>query len=438
MIKRVLAATSATLLVLFNVAVLPVGAVASTLYVDIANASCSDTGSGTLAQPYCHINPAAQVAVAGQTVQVNPGTYAEQVTVKNSGTSSAPIVFTAPAGATVTGAAHGFYTSGRSWVTVNGFTVNHTTTEGIYVNNGTSVTISNNDVSYSGTPVSGQVTAGIKLTGTTINSTVTGNASHNNSEAGVYLGASVSNSVVSKNTVYGNARQYTRAAPGIDVRGPNNSILSNVTHDNEDTGIQIYTGANNALVANNVTYNNGDHGIDNLNVTGGRIIGNTVYRNCTDGINVEGTSGNYTVENNIAVDNAVYPAYQGISCSRRKGNIGIYDSAPSGTIVNSNLVWLTTPGTMYTWANVNYASLSAMQTATGQESHGLQADPLFANPGSFVLSLLEHSPAIDSADSGVSGQQAADILGVTRRDDLNVANTGIGPRVYDDRGAYEF
>ena len=34
------------------------------------------------------------------------------------------------------------------------------------------------------------------------------------------------------------------------------------------------------------------------------IIGNTIYSNCTSGINVEGTSGNYVVENNIAVDNA--------------------------------------------------------------------------------------------------------------------------------------
>jgi hypothetical protein len=35
------------------------------------------------------------------------------------------------------------------------------------------------------------------------------------------------------------------------------------------------------------------------------IIGNTIYRNCTTG-NVEGTSGNYVVENNGSVDNAVF------------------------------------------------------------------------------------------------------------------------------------
>ena len=116
-----------------------------------------------------------------------------------------------------------------------------------------------------------------------------------------------------------------------------------MTYANEDTGINIYTGGNNALVADNVTYDNGDHGIDDFNVTGGRIIGNTVYYNCTDGINVEGTSGNYNIENNISMNNATgavinptpiaptrhRPADYTNACNRRVGNIGVYDSAPA-------------------------------------------------------------------------------------------------------------
>ena len=43
------------------------GAVPTTLYVDGSSTSCSDTGSGTQAQPYCTINKAATVATAGQT-----------------------------------------------------------------------------------------------------------------------------------------------------------------------------------------------------------------------------------------------------------------------------------------------------------------------------------------------------------------------------------
>jgi PKD repeat protein len=222
------------------------------------------------------------------------------------------------------------------------------------------------------------------------------------------------------------------------VISPGNTLIRNITHDNEDSGINIYPGGNNTLVTLNVTYNNGDHGIDDLNVTGGRLIGNTVYRNCTSGINVEGTSGSYTVENNVAVDNAVYPAYNGISCSRRSGNIGIFDSAPSSTTVDHNLVFLTKPGTMYTFGS-GYSSLAAMQAATGQEDHGVQADPRFASASAADLRLSAGSPAIDRGDSGVSGEQSSDLLGNPRVDDPTIANTQAeGPRLYDDLGAYEF
>ena len=93
------------------------------------------------------------------------------------------------------------------------------------------------------------------------------------------------------NRVFANARVFERAASGIRLHSsPANTISSNVSHDNEDSGIEFVTGSNNNLVVNNVTYNNGDHGIDNLTSTGQRVIANTVYKNVTAGINVEGTS----------------------------------------------------------------------------------------------------------------------------------------------------
>ncbi|HZX04999.1 right-handed parallel beta-helix repeat-containing protein, partial [Kribbella sp.] len=212
----------------------------------------------------------------------------------------------------------------------------------------------------------------------------------------------------------------------------------NVTHDNEDSGIQFYPGGNDNLAALNVTYDNGDHGIDDLNVTGGRLISNTVYRNCTTGINVEGTSGNYLVYNNVAADNALYPAYNGIACSRRAGNIGIWDSAPASTTVDHNLVWLTTRGTMYAFGKT-YTTLAAMQAATHQEAHGVQADPLFVSPSTWDLRIGAGSAAIDRGDSGVSGAQSSDIEGLPRVDDPATPNTfAEGPRLYDDLGAYEY
>jgi parallel beta-helix repeat protein len=414
----------------------PAYAVPVTLYV--GGSGCSDAGGGTASQPYCTISKAASVAVAGQTVQVAGGTYPERVSVANSGTAGSPIVFQAATGATVTvtGGTNGFAVPGRQYVTVSGFTVTGTSSYGIYVSGSSNIVISGNTVTHAGHPASGQIAAGIYL-GSTTASTVSGNHTDQNSDHGIYLTSSTSGVTVSGNEASLNANGFQRNATGINVIGPNNTIIGNVTHDNEDSGIQFYPGGNNNLATLNVTYNNGDHGIDDLNVTGGRIIGNTVYHNCTSGINVEGTSGNYLVENNIAVDNAVYPAYNGISCNRRAGNIGIWDSAPGSTTVDANLVYLTKSGTMYVFGS-SFSSLAAMKAATGQEQHGLQADPLFVDADEGNLAPQPGSPAIDSADSGASGEQPADINGNPRVDDPAVPNTGIGPRAYDDRGAYEF
>lgn len=414
----------------------PAFASVTTLYV--GGSGCSDLGTGSSSQPFCHINKAASIATFGQTVLVASGTYPERVSVTNSGQAGSPIVFQPAPGAsvTVTGAANGFVISGKHYVTISGFTVTATTSYGISVSSSDNILISGNTVTYSGHPVSGQIAAGIYLSNTTA-STVTGNTADHNSNHGIYVSSGSTGNSVSYNEASWNANVYQRNANGIDVIASGNSIIGNVLHDNEDSGLQFYTGGDNNLATLNVSYNNGDHGIDDFNVTGGRIIGNSIYHNCTSGINVEGTSGNYLVENNIAVDNAVYPAYNGIACTRRAGNIGIWDSAPATTTVDANLVYLSTPGTMYVFGS-SYTSLAAMRTATGQEQHGVQGDPLFVDPAVGDLRVNEGSPAIDAGDSGASGEQTADINGTARNDDPAATNTGIGARSYDDLGAYEF
>jgi hypothetical protein len=86
-----------------------------------------------------------------------------------------------------------------------------------------------------------------------------------------------------------------------------------------------------------------------------------------------------------------------------------------------------------------YTSLAAMQAATHQESHGVQADPGFVSAAGWNLRLRAGSAAIDRGDSGVSGAQPTDFLGSSRYDDPATANTfAEGPRRYDDLGGYEF
>src|SRR6266498_353155 len=343
-VRLLLIAVATTALVGLNVR--GAAAAAAVLYVDRNNPSCSDTGPGTSTQPFCTIKPAASQATAGQTVQVASGTYPELVTVSNSGAPGSPIVFSAAPGASVTvsGQANGFKLAGKSYVTIQGFTVantssygfyvsssssnvivsgntvsniasngiyvttlssnvtvsgntvsgvngdgiwvntlsnitvsgntiSDTTSYGLHVDSSTNVTVSGNDVSGAGERAVDLIKYGIKLTDTTA-SLVSGNVSHDNSNDGIFLDATTTGVRVNGNEAFGNARGYARAAPGIDVRGNNNTVDRNVSHDNEDSGFQFYTGSHDNLVVDNLAYGNGDHGIDDLGSTGQRIISN--------------------------------------------------------------------------------------------------------------------------------------------------------------------
>jgi parallel beta-helix repeat protein len=407
-----------------------------TLYVDKGNPNCSDGGSGSVTQPFCTIKPAASRVVAGQTVLVGSGTYNETVTVSSSGTATAPINFVAAVGATATvtgattGNANGFFISGRSYVSVQGFNVTGTSADGIVVKNSSSITIRGNHVSSAGQPLQGKTAKGIRLDGAT-DSVVSTNTVDNNTDYGIYLVGSTRDQVVG-NRVFANARVFERAASGIRLHSsPGNTISSNVSHDNEDSGIECVTGSNNTLVVNNVTYDNGDHGIDNLNSTGQQVISNSVYKNVTAGINVEGTSTGATIANNISVDN-------GIGSPRTHGDIRVDSASTSGTTMDYDLVYLSAPDVILIWNSVNYTSLVAFKSATGQETHGTQADPKWTSQGGGDFHLTAGSPAIDSANSGASGQPSTDAGGDPRVDDPATPNTGAGPRAYDDRGAYEF
>jgi parallel beta-helix repeat protein len=404
------------------------------LYVDRSNPSCSNSGTGSWVQPFCTISAAAAKVTAGQTVEVATGTYPEVVRMATSGTATARISFTAAPGATVTvsGQANGFVITGKSWIKVSGFHVTNTTGYGIVVKDSARITLERNRVSFSGSPVNGGTRFGIRLENT-VDSVVAANTADHNTDAGIAVLYGSTRNLVRGNHTYANARGYVRAAPGIRLYyAPGNTVAGNVSHDNEDSGIEAYTEANNTLLYNNVTYNNGDHGIDNLNATGQRIVANTVYRNVTAGINVEGRSPGATIRNNISVDN-------GIASPRTRSNIRVDSGSVSGTTMNDDLVHLTKANeVLLIWGSTSYYTLRSFQTATNQEARGIQADPKWRNPAAGDLHLIAGSPAIDSANSGANGQPATDADGNARVDDPATPNTGIGPRTYDDRGAYEY
>jgi parallel beta-helix repeat protein len=432
-----------------------------TLYVDRTNGSCNDGGPGSASKPFCTIGQGASVVGPGQTVYVVAGTYAETVTVGSSGTSSKPITFSAAPGVVVTGGSggFGFRISGRSYVIVQAFTVRNTSDDGIHVTGSDHITISGIHVSLSGSATSGGSAAGIYFSGTTASS-ILGNAVERNTDDGISINSGSSGNLIEDNVSFGNARQYTRAAGGIQLNdSPSNTVRHNTLYGNEDSGIGMVNNAHDELIVGNLSYGNGDHGIDNNKSPNNTIVGNTIHGNVTTGINLEGSptgSGGATLANNLLMDNGLRHESGGGTSGGQPGNIRVSGSSLSGTHIDYDLLFQSGGGVQIVWNNTQYTSLSAFQNdVSGQETHGVQGNPKLASPAPIAVRpasapwgvtvntgdyhIGSGSPAIDSADSGAPGETTSDIEGTGRFDDPATApNTGTGPRNYDDRGAYEF
>jgi parallel beta-helix repeat protein len=317
-------------------------------------------------------------------------------------------------------------------VTVRGFTVSGTSDHAVDVSNSSNITIDANRVTLAGTPSSGLTKFGVHTSGMT-QSVVTNNIADHNSDAGIRIVSNSNSNTISGNVTFANARQYVRAAAGIDVRdSTGNLVFRNVSHDNEDSGINAWTGTGNGqnTFFANVTYANGDHGIDVHNAVDAHVVGNTVYGNVDSGI--ESTTSTRTfIADNVSVDN-------GINSPRTSGQIRIDAGSVGTAVLNDDLVNLRTSGVMIDWNGTQYSSLAAFRNATGQESRGIQADPLFANAAAADFHLLAGSRAIDSANSDAAGEPSTDFDGNARADDPATPNTGIGLIAYADRGAFEF
>jgi parallel beta-helix repeat protein len=399
-------------------------ATTSTLYVNGGSSACSDSGPGSRATPFCTISAAAAKAVAGEKVQVSGGTYHESVTVANSGTAGAPIVFAAAGGATVTvtGGMNGFRVSSKSYVQIKGFHVTQTSAVGILVSGSSHIRVDGNDVSGAGQRVSGLIAKGISLTGAT-SSVVVNNVSHDNSDAGIGVTSASNGNIITGNESYGNARGYSRAAAGIDLRNSTgNRVTANFLHDNEDSGLNIWNSSDGTIAVDNVVWKNGDHGIDVHSTNDARVVANTVYLNYDSGIEMTGSLRTY-LANDISADN-------GINSARTSGQLRADATSAPSTIADYDLLFLSAPlnsQTVYLdWNGTTYDSLPAFQAATGLEAHAISADPLFVSPPT-DLHLQAGSPAIDSGNNRARSEPKTDADGTARPVNGTV-----------DRGAYEF
>ena len=301
----------------------------------------------------------------------------------------------------------------------------------ISVEDSSYVTLSDNRVRYAGRPATGRAKYGIRLENVK-HSLIARNVVDHNTNSGIALvdGSKLNN--ITGNETFANAKRYERAAAGIHLyASPQNVVTRNISHDNEDSGIDLNHAVDN-VVSNNVSYDNGDHGVD---VTGGsaraQVVANSIYGNVTAGINVEGDSTGVTIANNVSIQN-------GVGSPRTKSNIRVDASSVPGSSLDYDIVSVEGgQGVLLIWNSVSYTSLAALK-AKGQEPHGLQVDPRWEDAANGDFHLTAGSPAIDSATSLVRSQPRTDINRTERNDDPDTPNTGAGPRLYDDRGAFEF
>jgi parallel beta-helix repeat protein len=340
---------------------------------------------------------------------------------------------------------YGFQLTSRSEIVIDGFEIQApngdgvrlTTSSGVVVRNATvtstggygiladtctaPLTVADNVVSLSGS-------VGIRLLNST-GVTVSGNISHHNDNSGVALQGSGGNQIVG-NVLFANDRPDTRGANGVDVNGASsdNLIEANLAYANDDSGFQAYNGSNRNVFVRNVSWNNGDHGFDTNNATDTRYISNTSYGNFDNGINIEGGAINAVLSDNISANNGL---------TTGKFDLRVDPSATPGFVSDYDILWDSAAVPTIQFNGANYIDLVAFANATGNEAHGIAADPMFVDPAQGDLHLQFGSPAVDAADASVTGFVLADRDGHLPVDVPSVPNTGVGDPSYADRGAYE-
>lgn len=365
---------------------------APVIYVDdYPSDHCSDTAanSGSAAVPYCTVQAAADVVVAGQTVQlVGVDTFSGQVTVSHSGTADKPIKFvggtrtgTNPDNAvpdigavltsSVPGESYGLVISGASYVTFSGIRIIGGTSSAVLVTNSSHIRLEQDSLERN-------------------------NRASTSAPIAEVDGGS---SDVTIDRSYAVAVNSTLPAVQIDAGAANTTVSENIIQISMQSSAVSITGATNTAVTGNTVWD--------------------CHLTCYD---VSGAATGTSIENNIL--SSLGSSTVGISVSA--------DSAPS-TSLDYNIVNMPNSSSLYSWAGTSYASAAALNTKSGQGAHDLDTNPDVHRPDGTPL---EGSPAISSADANAPGELPVDYYGNVRSQDPAdpVTGTGVG---YYDRGAVQ-
>ncbi len=310
---------------------------AASLNVDQGDPACSDV-TGT---PYCTIGAAVTDANAGDTINVFPGTYAEQVDLNDMNTQGDITVITVDASGTSTpstvtvsppnGAA--FLADGPfpGSITIDGFVVDSPDEDGILLVATGNVSIANVTANAVGDATDSDLTGddGVDVTSTDGEVAVTDSTGNDN--AGDYadgfdLKAYEGNVAVTNTTANNNTGALDN--DGIDIydTGGNATITGATANGNSDSGVAIDGIFGNAAISDSGAANNGGDGFYVL--AGGNLA-------------VTNVTANDNSDEGFEIDDAEDATFNGVTASGNESD-GI-DIEPvevdvdNLTVVNSRL-----------------------------------------------------------------------------------------------------
>ena len=284
----------------------------ATIVVDDDHAQCPNATE-------ISIQDAVDAAQPGDTVQVCPGTYVEQVTIPNTkdglvlkSTEQFEAVIKAPAGMTEPGIVH---IDGADDVTISGFTITGPFTDlsglrtGIFVGGGGSATIENNHITaIRGAPMNGVQNGVAILVGRgSINETGTavidGNVIDDYQKGGIVVDNVRSSATITNNEINGAGPTTAIAQNGIQVSGGATAEISdnlvsgnNYTPDGTVAAGILLAGSGPVTVENNTVTHN-ERGIDAEDADDLTIVGNDVIDNASTGIFLDAVTESLIAEN---------------------------------------------------------------------------------------------------------------------------------------------
>ncbi|SCE77438.1 right-handed parallel beta-helix repeat-containing protein [Micromonospora saelicesensis] len=394
------------------------------LYVKQADANCSDQGPGSATAPFCTISAAAAVVTAGTTVYVDGGTYAERVTITRSGTVELPISFianTPRTPVTLVGPNAGLVVDGQHDIYIQELNVSGSAdVPALDLRNASNILVAGSKFTMANVATA----PAIRLANVTVSALEQVIASGTALAGGLTMDASTSE-VIIDDTLVSTDPKHAPSGGGVGIRidGPRNTILSGDVAGFSGAAISVGPAASSTVIANNRIKGGIGYGIHSRGAVGTAIANNDIQDRCLGGIRVDGASSQVSVQNNVLRNNGAFNQGYCDPQAPEGAEIGVYDEAPSGTVIDYNNTWhQSTSATGYSW-NGTRMGLTQFRTVSGQAAHDRYTADVREN--------------IDSANSTAPGYQDLDTDGKPRRDDPAVANTGAGPIAYADRGTAE-